>query len=280
MVVSTEKTSDEFLELNSCGIENHRLKDRHRIRENGRVDFHILYIYQGKCTVVYNGETLIANQGDLILFKPNERQDYSFKADDKSVSCYLHFSGKNCEQYLKQIDIYDSVISHIGVHKKIRNLFANLQFEYLYEREFSKEYKSALLLELLFTIGREKIRNSVSKTSYDMRIDDIQKEIIQNPTQWKDVSYYANKCNLSVSRFQHIFKEQTGMSIKEYISFIRIKYSSELIIESGLSVSEIADSLGYNYSSYFIRCFKKQFGQTPNEYKEKYMVSLKQKTAE
>ncbi len=280
MIVSTERTSDDFLELNSCGIENLKYKDRHRIREKGRVDFHILYIYQGKCTVQENHNTLVANHGDLILFKPNEPHNYSFKAEDKTISCYLHFTGKKCEEYLRMIDIYDSKISHIGVNKKIRNLFANLQFEHLYPKEFSKEYKSALLLELLFTIGREKSIKTKYKNSNDTRIDEIQKEIMQNPTQWKDVSYYANKCNLSISRFQHIFKEQTGMTLKEYISSIRIRYSSELIIESGLSVSEIADILGYNSTTYFIRHFKKQYGQTPGEYKEKYLISLKQKTAE
>ena len=272
MAFSSERTSEDFLELNSCGIQNLKERDYYTKRIKGRIDYHILYIYQGKCTVEDRENLLTAKAGDIILFKPDEPQIYSFRAQDKSISCYVHFSGEKCEEYLKKIGIYNSRITHIGVSKRIRNLFSNLQFEYLYPKDFSKELSSALMLELLFAIGREKLNISKNKLTYDVRIDEIQKEILRSPSEWQSVSYYADKCNLSISRFHHIFKEQTGLSVKEYISNMRIKYASEILLETDISVSETANMLKYNSATYFIRDFKKQMGMTPNEYKQKYRV--------
>ena len=42
--VSTERTSEEYLSLNSCGIEKLSERDRGSMRRQGRVDYHILYI--------------------------------------------------------------------------------------------------------------------------------------------------------------------------------------------------------------------------------------------
>ena len=272
MAYSSERTSNDFLELNSCGIQNLKERDYYTKRVNGRVDYHILYIYHGKCTIEDGDNILTASSGDIVLFKPKEPQIYSFKATDKSISCYVHFSGEKCDEYLKKIGIFNSKITHIGTSKKIRNIFSALQFEFLYPKEFSNELSRGLMLELLFAIGRERLNAERNKVSYDSRIDEIQKEIIRNPSEWKSVSYYADKCNLSVSRFQHIFKEQTGISITEYISNIRIRHCSELLLETDLSISEIADFMKYNSATYFIREFKKQIGQTPGEYRQKYRM--------
>ena len=42
MVISSEKLSDEYLEVNACGIEHITKKDRGSNREGGRSDYHIL----------------------------------------------------------------------------------------------------------------------------------------------------------------------------------------------------------------------------------------------
>jgi len=50
--------------------------------------------------------------------------------------------------------------------------------------------------------------------------------------------------------------------------YIRITRATSLLIDSNLSVSQIADILGFTSSTYFIRVFKKQTGKTPFEYKK------------
>lgn len=61
----------------------------------------------------------------------------------------------------------------------------------------------------------------------------------------------------------------TGMSIKEFIMDIRLKRSAQLLRESDLTISEIADLTGFVNPKYFSVCFKKHFELTPSEFKKK-----------
>ncbi|MDD3194283.1 MAG: response regulator [Paludibacter sp.] len=61
----------------------------------------------------------------------------------------------------------------------------------------------------------------------------------------------------------------TGMSIKEFIMDIRLKRSAQLLKESDLTISEIADLTGFVNPKYFSVCFKKHFELTPTEFKKK-----------
>jgi len=61
----------------------------------------------------------------------------------------------------------------------------------------------------------------------------------------------------------------TGMSIKEFIMDIRLKRSAQLLKESDLTISEIADLTGFVNPKYFSVCFKKHFELSPSEFKKK-----------
>lgn len=60
-----------------------------------------------------------------------------------------------------------------------------------------------------------------------------------------------------------------GMSIKEFIMDVRLKRSAQLLKESDLTISEIANQTGFNNPKYFSICFKKHFELTPSEFKKK-----------
>lgn len=82
------------------------------------------------------------------------------------------------------------------------------------------------------------------------------------------IEYLAKRSNCSVSYLSHFFKKQCGMSMPEYINFLRIKDAKNYLEMSNMSIQEIAYSLGYSSSNYFSTVFKKQLGVSPKEYKE------------
>lgn len=78
----------------------------------------------------------------------------------------------------------------------------------------------------------------------------------------------AEQFHLSASHLRRIFKEKTGISIKEYIDNVRMEQASKLLINTSQSISEIALQTGYVSQQTFIRVFKKHFGVTPGEYRK------------
>ena len=58
----------------------------------------------------------------------------------------------------------------------------------------------------------------------------------------------------------------TGLSTSQFIRSQRLKVAVQLLQESDLSVSEVAYQVGFNSVSYFIKCFKETYNNTPNSY--------------
>ena len=67
-----------------------------------------------------------------------------------------------------------------------------------------------------------------------------------------------------------IFKEETGMSIVDYIIKKKMNVACELLSTTNLSVSKVAECIGYTHMPYFSKLFKKETGMAPNEYRSHY----------
>lgn len=79
------------------------------------------------------------------------------------------------------------------------------------------------------------------------------------------VSELADAVNMSRSNLLRKLKKQTGKSASQYIRKIRLDKAKELLEESEMSVSEISYEIGFSNSSYFIKCFREEFGFPPGE---------------
>ena len=82
------------------------------------------------------------------------------------------------------------------------------------------------------------------------------------------VKFFADKVCLSPNYFGDLIKKETGKTAQEYIQDKIIALAKELLLGSEKTISEISYELGYQYSQHFNRIFKKNVGQTPNEYRK------------
>lgn len=79
----------------------------------------------------------------------------------------------------------------------------------------------------------------------------------------------AYAANMSVSRLAHLFAEQMGTTVIDYLNTIRIDHAKRLLKTTDTTCTRIAYTVGFNSPAYFARVFKKHTGQTPNEYRNK-----------
>jgi two-component system, response regulator YesN len=80
----------------------------------------------------------------------------------------------------------------------------------------------------------------------------------------------SNQVYLSTSYFSKLFKEETGMTFVEYLSFVRVQKAKGMLRLSSLPIDIIANHTGFSNQSYFSTAFKKVVGKTPSEYKEQF----------
>ena len=73
----------------------------------------------------------------------------------------------------------------------------------------------------------------------------------------------------SKSHISHIFQRHAGCSLRQYCNQLRLAEAKRLLVPSGLSVTEIAQFLGFSDTSYFIRFFRDAAGQTPRKWRNR-----------
>lgn len=89
-----------------------------------------------------------------------------------------------------------------------------------------------------------------------------------------NVNLLADKLNISAAYFGKLFTEFTGSRTLDYILKVRMEKARDLLLsEADKDISQIADAVGYNNSTYFTTAFKKFYGVTPSRFRDYHAVS-------
>lgn len=85
-----------------------------------------------------------------------------------------------------------------------------------------------------------------------------------------DVAQLAALVHLSASRFRHVFKEETGVSINQYLRERRLERAAVLLRTTFLAVKKVVMEVGFRSSSHFVQYFKQKYGVTPRAYRKHF----------
>lgn len=260
--------SDDYLKLNSCGIEHLFERDRGSMRKNGRADYHILYIERGYCRLRLGENDIRVGKGGLILFRPGEPQIYSFLAKDDSISHYIHFTGSGVKELLERLGIGEISFFEMGESSRYKQISAEMVREFTIKQPFYETICASKLMELFALIARKySLRHNRISRIGESRVNAACRRIYENPMSPPSIKELASECCLSESRFSHIFRDVTGRSLHDFILSIRIERAKELLSMGELSVKETAQSVGFDDQNYFSRLFKLRVGMSPSEYR-------------
>ncbi|WP_339607689.1 helix-turn-helix domain-containing protein [uncultured Roseivirga sp.] len=79
------------------------------------------------------------------------------------------------------------------------------------------------------------------------------------------VSELAEAINMSRSNLLRRLKKSTGLSVSLFIRQVRLKRAMELLVNSSQNVTEVSYAVGFSSTSYFIKCFREEYGFPPGE---------------
>ena len=83
----------------------------------------------------------------------------------------------------------------------------------------------------------------------------------------------AEAVNMGRTVFYGKIKALVGMSPSDFLRRLRLQRAQELIANSRMSFSQIAFAVGFSDPKYFTKCFKKETGMTPSEFRSKAHTS-------
>lgn len=85
----------------------------------------------------------------------------------------------------------------------------------------------------------------------------------------KKIDEYAAMCGVSCAYFYQCFREWSGKTPVEYRNMIRLSNAETMLRNTNMKISEISEMIGFEDSFYFCRVFKKHFGASPRNYRNK-----------
>ncbi len=241
-------------------------------RPEGRHDYQLLYFHsgQGHFSFEDNGKDTIVTAGQMVLFRPGDRQVYNYLADDQTEVYWVHFTGKRVPQLLAKyhldLPVSDRLISS-GVYVEYKDLFLKMIAELQMCKKCFEDRLTLLLQDLMLQIFRNEEEKSI-ETSMQVEMDKAAKYFSANYNREIVIADYAKEHFFSPAYFTKNFREFTGYTPAQFIQSLRINNAQSMLGNFNYSISKIAELVGYNDPLYFSRTFKKHVGRSPKEYRE------------
>ena len=225
----------------------------------------LTYVDQGSLHSVADGTDMLLEQGDMVIYAPN--QWHMQYADMDVAPRYVTIS----------FDLGGGDLSALYGRKLHPSQGSvNLLQAMLKEQSQMDTYSTDMIISLLTQLLLLSLRQS-DNTPQKLRASNslhAENEIIRRAQQYisshirekLSVPLVARMVDVSPSYMTALFHKNLQISPGEYIRRIKLQESKQMIRENSMNFTEIAMALQYSTVHHFSRQFKDKFGITPSEY--------------
>lgn len=226
----------------------------------------LTYVDKGAIHSVADGVDLLLNQGDLVLYAPDQWH-MQYAQEDVSAS-YITIS------FDLEGDCPESLFNQkFAIPQSAVPMLQRLLREQDRMDAYSEDMMLCYLQILLLTLLREqdnpsqvKLRTTNAVNSENEIIRRAQQFISGHIREKLTVPVVARHVDVSPSYLTALFRKNLQISPGEYIRRVKLQESKQMIREDNMNFTEIAAVLQYSTVHHFSRQFKDKFGITPTEY--------------
>ena len=140
---------------------------------------------------------------------------------------------------------------------------------------FAKARRRLLRAEL--EANQKAIPETVVKTGVHQKVHEVALYLQTHIHESVSLEELAQRFFMSRSYLTRSFRNVTGFSVVEYMTYIRIQKAQQLLRESDRSITEIAGLCGFGNITYFEKVFKTTTGHTPVQYRKTVDTSIREK---
>ncbi len=217
------------------------------------------YVLSGKGKMVINDTEYEIKPGLLCFMTPVDFQQVFITEDAELINiCFI-------DSWIHP-NILDKIKAGTANYDCPVSLLEELENEY--ENDFwlgSMCIKQILNCILIHTLRGTSPNNLLHNPSPIQRtLQYIQMHFRENLT----VSFLANYVGLTPNYLSSMFHKTVGKTLNEYLTGIRLDVSTKLLIFTDLPITQICYDCGFGSLSNFMRTFKKQYGMSPNQFRQ------------
>ena len=248
--------------------------------------FEINYVVEGSCNFHFNGEDLILKSGEICVIAPGSLHDITIDDESTVYTLMIRKSTFNANFFsllsnkdllghffrtILQDDSHENyLLFFTRENKKLKSYMRNA----LLECHEGDTYSNNCCINWVNLIFSELLRNyssTIQFYNYQMGTDfSLILQYIQHNYQTLTLSSLAEFFHYSEPHLSTLIRHNTGRSFTDLIKELRINDAINLLVNTNMKVSQIADQVGYNSADHFSRVFRGIYKESPLEYRKKH----------
>ena len=232
----------------------------------------LLIVDDGAGIFIIDGERYTAKKGDLILYNSGTVHDeFGGSGNDLSTYCVALSNLKLASLPVNKIlpEEYSPILPSGEFFDELLNVFRAIERESY--RPSGAEVANLLALALVAKICKLLKSHGLPRREKIPSVTRLAKNFIdEHYTENIKLEDIARGVGADVYKLAKIFKAEIGISPMRYVALRRIGEAQNLLINTDMTITRIALSVGYNNSNYFQNVFKDFMKMTPKEYRKRW----------
>lgn len=246
--------------------------------------FELYYLVHGECNFFLYDNVYRMTSGSMVFIPADTLHKTTYLESTEHERIYIEFS----------LDYISDIISAIGQQRFEQALYSNFftvptryisHVDHIFSQLMKEKYNGDIYsscyikseFQQLIILLLRRFDNALDPTIrpdfqrvqiLDESIQTAMNYICHNFSKSITLNDVAAQLHLNPSYFSKKFKTLNGFGFKEYLNTVRINHSEKLLLETDLSITEIAFECGYQNSNYYGDAFKHLNGISPTQFRK------------
>tara|TARA_R110001606_G_scaffold92864_1_gene206210 strand:+ start:16322 stop:17185 length:864 start_codon:yes stop_codon:yes gene_type:complete len=230
---------------------------------------YLVYIPTGKGILSTKKGKWEVNSGDVMVLYPGEWHNYKPIEETGWEEYWIGIKGEVLSNRILK-DLFPentSYVKQIGHQEELVFLFnQSLKLVKKNSLGFRKILAGIVLQLVAYVISYQEEGLGSREEQLCKKVIDFIKENLNTEVDFKKL---ASDHHLSYNRFRTVFKNNSGVSLQQYLINERLEHAKRLMVNTDLSLKEISAKTGFNSLFYFSKVFKNKMGYSPGKIRRK-----------
>ena len=246
-------------------------------------DYYEFYFFlEGDVQIQVGDEVFPVRHGDIMLIPPHHPHHTIIRSQETPYRRYVFWiSQEYCNHLLQSSPDYAYIMQYVATEKRyifhtdqiafnaIQSKILRL-LEELRTEKFGREAQISICVnDLVLCVNRlaHELNTPKKKASEHLLYHQLEEYIGDHLEEDLSLEKLAEIFFASKYHIAHVFKDNIGLSIHQYITKKRLNLCQEAI-SGGMSITDAYHRFGFGDYSSFFRAFKKEYGISPKDYRD------------
>lgn len=223
----------------------------------------------GEWTIKMCGKERHASRGDIFCTMPSETVEFSQNKDCPWEWHELQFNGTAAEKFIGEFGLgkHNFMIRPHNPGKALR-MFKRIN-DYFHDGKRSIPMLLSMLFQLIYICGKNETNTSSNRETSRNSIVARAIEYFESVPYFNiNISEMSDILKVERSTLYRAFLAKTGKSPHQYIDWMKITRSEELLANSNLSIALVSKHMGFTDVKYFSYWFKNKKGLSPGAWRK------------